>query len=535
MNKKDANDIGKKKIDKGPFCPKCGSNTLVKKGFTTNQKGKQRYRCTSCGFRTTTPSAIPVQKTGDTPVQKTAPTIKRYIITSAQNATPLHDPTWKSLLQAVNYYGAHFKVLRGRYKNPTSQWTQNNKDHEWWDPAVVPYLCDTWEKLNDHLVVLGGLKIEWAAHSPLVGMDAFTKDMSGIVGHGSRGLRSVATPQHKYPKIMLTTGACTVDSNYTDTKKGKLGSFSHCLGGLVVEIDGDAFYIRQLNATKQGHFIDLDMEFTPDGVRPAKRALSVSMGDIHQRWVRPDVVKATFTAPDSLVNILNPRHLFWHDTVDFHSRNHHHKDDWLTQFAKWKAGIDCVRTEIEDAISFVNEHTPEHCQSVVVSSNHDRAVLRWLKDIDFRRDPVNAEFYLECAMQAVKSARKTAGGVTYDDPFIEYAKKFAKPNVRFLKTGESMVLMRVEYGFHGDIGPNGSRGTTRNLSKIGVKVTKGHSHTAEIIDGCYSAGKSTGMLEYENGGPSSHTNSHVAQYANGKRAIIFIIDGRFCLPRPPKK
>jgi hypothetical protein len=136
---------------------------------------------------------------------------------------------------------------------------------------------------------------------------------------------------------------------------------------------------------------------------------------------------------------------------------------------------------------------------------------------------------------ATDSARMTEGGVTYDDPFVSHAQKFAKANVQFLKRGESKMLAEVEYGFHGDIGPNGSRGTTKNLSKLGVKVTKGHNHTAEIIDGCYSAGKSTGMLEYEQGGPSSHTNSHVVQYANGKRAIVIIINGRYCLKRPKLK
>ena len=301
-------------------------------------------------------------------------------------------------------------------------------------------------------------------------------------------MRSVATPQHKHPKIMLTTGACTV-RNYTDSRAGMLAKFNHCLGALIVEVDGDVFHVRQLNATKQGHFIDLDVEFTSDEVRPAKPALSVSMGDIHQRWVLPDVVKATFTAPDSLVKLINPRYLFWHDTVDFHSRNHHHKDDWITGYAKWKFKIECVRTEIEDAIRFVNKYTTGGRKSVVVSSNHDRAVERWLKEADFRKDPVNAKFYLECAQRAIDSAQMTEGGVTFDDPFVSYAQTFAKANVHFLKPGESKVLAQVEYGFHGDMGPNGSRGNTKNLSKLGVKVTKGHNHTAEIIDGCYSAGK----------------------------------------------
>jgi len=523
-----------KKIEHVGYCPKCGHDRLLKVGFTTNKKAKQRYQCQSCNFTTTTPSAEPPKDLKAVPMRKVLPAVKRYVITSAQNATPIDKPTFETLKQVAKYYDAELVVIPGRYKNPTSQWNQNNKDHDWWDEAVVPYLCDGRINLNDRLVMLGDVKIQWAAQTPLNGMDSLTKGNSGIVGHGSRGLRSIATPQYKYPKIMLTTGACTV-SNYVDCKRGKIAEFNHCLGGLIVEIDGDAFYVRQLNATDEGHIIDLDMEFTPQEAYAAKPALSIALGDLHYPWPTPQVILTTFTAPDSLANVINPQYLIWHDVIDFHSRNHHHKEDWITQFGKAKFKIDSVRAEIENAIHFINEHTAEGCKSIIVSSNHDRAVARWLREVDFRKDPVNAEFYIDCAKRAMQSVKVTDGGIEYEDLFISIGKELASPNVQFLKQGESFILERVEYGFHGDLGPNGARGTTKNLSRIGVKVTKGHSHNAEIVDGCYSAGKFTGMLEYENGGPSNHTNSHVIQYSNGKRAIIFIIDGRFCLPRPEVK
>lgn len=512
-----------KKVSYG-YCPKCGGS-LVLAGLTTNPIPKQRYQC---AYRHSTTSPLKEPPSGMVSMRTKLPNAKVYIITAAQNATPIHGNFWKSLEHCAKFYNAEKVVIPGRYKNPTSQWTQKNQEHEWWDEAVLPYLCKGRIKLNDRLIILGDVKIQWAAQNPLGSMDGLTRDMSGIVGHGNRALRSIATPQHKHPKLMMTTGACTV-ANYTDTKQGAIGKDHHTLGALIVEIDGDVFYVRQLDADKSGSFIDLDMEFTPDGVRPAKPALSISMGDTHQRFILPHVVDATFDAKRSMVNLLKPQHLIWHDLLDFHTRNHHHKDDWLTKFGKWKAGKECVRTEVEEAINFVNKKTPKDCKSVIISSNHDRALARWLKEANFKDDPVNSEFYLEIALEAVRGSKMYQGGVESYDPFISYAQKRAAKNVQFLKQGKSFMLARVEYGLHGDNGPNGSRGTTKNLSTIGVKVTKGHNHTAEIIDGCYSAGKSTGPLEYEAGGPSSHSNSHVVQYANGKRAILFIINGRYCL------
>jgi hypothetical protein len=459
------------------------------------------------------------------------PAAKRYIITAAQNATPIHPAFWATLKRAAKYLEAELVVIPGRYKNPTSIWSKNSRENEWWDPAVVPYLCKGRISLNERIMILGDVKVQWAKAFPLRRLDALTKGMSGIVGHPNRALRSVATPQHKQPKIMFTTGACT-KRNYTDSENGKMGGFDHCLGALIVEIDGDMFWARQLNADKFGGFIDLDKEFTPTDVHEAERALSLTPGDIHERWILPQVVQATFDAPDSIVKFLHPQYIVFNDLTDSHARNHHHKDDWITQVAKQKAGIESVREEIEDSVRFVNQKTPADCQAIVVISNHHEAIVRWLKETDFRKDPVNAIFYLETALAVAKSAERGTGGIEYDDPFILHAQKSANRNVRFLKQGESFTLKRVEYALHGHQGPNGVRGSTNNLSKLGEKVTKGHSHAAEIIGGCYSAGVCTGPLEYEGGGPSNHSNSHVIQYANGKRAIIFVINGRYCLDHP---
>lgn len=476
-----------------------------------------------------TAESLPENQKPEVKMRKRLPKSQVYIFTAAQNATPVHKPFWAALLQLKEYCGAELVVTPGRYKNPTSHWTQGNDDHEWWDQTLTPYLFSGRQKITNRLILLSDIKIEWASNTPLSGMDGFTKNMCGIVGHGNRALNSIAVPQYKHPKIMVTTGACTVP-NYTDTKRGKLGEFNHCLGGLIVEVDDGAFYIRELNADSKGCFIDLNMEFTPEGVRPAGRAISLVMGDTHHRFIKPHVVEATFTARESMVKLLKPQYLVWHDLLDFHSRNHHHKDDWLTKLAAQKGGKEDVRQEVEEAIRFVKKMTPKETKSIIVASNHNDALARWLKEIDFRDDPVNAEFYLELASMVAKTAHMTEGGAEHDDPFRLYAEKhFAGGDMRFLRRNESFVLAGVEHGLHGDRGPNGARGTTNNLSKIGVKVTKGHSHTAQIVGGCYSVGVSTGPLEYEMGGPSSHSNAHVVEYANGKRSIIFIINGRYCL------
>ena len=58
---------------------------------------------------------------------------KRFIITWAQNNTPVHTNFLKNIEAYGDYIGADIHVIAGRYKNPTSIWTQGQEDNEFWD------------------------------------------------------------------------------------------------------------------------------------------------------------------------------------------------------------------------------------------------------------------------------------------------------------------------------------------------------------------------------------------------------------------
>ena len=101
------------------------------------------------------------------------------------------------------------------------------------------------------------------------------------------------------------------------------------------------------------------------------------------------------------------------------------------------------------------------------------------------------------------------------------------PDIQCLHMDESFTLGDIECGFHGHRGPNGARGTVKNLSLLGVKIITGHGHSPGIEGPHYRTGTSTVLrLEYTEG-PSSWLNSHVVVYANGKRSLINIIDGEW--------
>lgn len=448
-----------------------------------------------------------------------------FIITAAQNATPVEKTFWAVLKRMAKMRGAELMVIPLRYKNPTSTWAGSQKNAEWWAPEVREYLWNVRHTLNKHLTLLADIKMQPTMSDPLTGIDSLTHASSGIVGHTKLQLRSIATPSNRMAKVLTSTGAVTVP-NYNDARVGKLAEFHHSQSAVIVEVDGGFFALRHLHFDKKtGTVTDLNVRWDKAGSAVAPPAEALALGDVHVDYADPTVLQATFGA-GGLVPLLKPKRIIYHDLLDAYAVNGHHKGNPFNAIAKRKAGKDDARAEVMRAIEFVKERTPKGCEAVVVSSNHDDMLRRWIVNADWKEDSTNAEFYLETALHMVRSAHIGKGGTEYPSPFPYWLKKFA-PDVRVLGGDESLVVCGVELGMHGDRGPNGSRGSARNLRRIGVRSIIGHSHSPEIAEGCYQTGTSTRLrLEY-NSGPSSWLNAHVVLNADGKRQLVIIVDGRF--------
>lgn len=517
------------------ICPKCGGKLV--RHSRADSSGRQRWICRPgreyC-YSTTNPEGPKTDRAGRKSkrpqrFKRAFEGAERFIVTAAQNATPVHEGFHKALQCACKALGAELVVIPQRYQNPTSRWTASQKNEEAWDVAVQPYLYNARKQLNSNLLLMGDIKTQPTASSPLTGFDGITGSSSGIFGHTKLQLRTVPTPQGRLPKILTTTGACTVP-NYTDSRAGKLGEFHHTLGAVMVEVRGKEFHLRQINADRHtGAFIDLDKHYSADGVKAAGPALALSMGDTHVRAVDPAVVRATF-GPGGIVEVLDPQVLAWHDLLDGDSINHHHDGNPFLAAHKRAFGLDNAEQEVLEAIDFLVAHTGGR-KSVVVPSNHDDFLQRWLSRADWRQDPTNAEFYLETALAMVRQAKDRNTNAEKLNAFAYWIHKRIGygDHIRCLKNDESFSVAGIELGMHGDHGPNGARGSLRNLRRLGTKSIIGHSHSPGIDEGAYQNGTSTKLRLGYNVGPSSWLNSHTVIYSNGKRCLINIINGKWRL------
>lgn len=449
---------------------------------------------------------------------------KRFIITGAQNATPVEQAWWDVLQSAARELKAEILVVPLRYKNPTSIWTASQANAEHWAPPVQPYLWNQRLTLNPNLMLIADIKIPPTKSTPLSGFDAMSTTHSAIFAHPKVQMTTVPTPSSRMAKILTTTGVVTQE-NYTDSGLGKISEFHHSLSAVLVELDGKRFYLRHLHFDrKTKSCTDLRTRYFASGKEAAPPAAALVMGDMHIRVIDPKVERARA----KLVEMINPEVRGWNDTLDAYSCTPHHEGNPFVQQTKAASGWGNVQKEVAQAIEYIRAQQREGTLEVIVPSNHDDMLTRWIKRVDWKaQSDENAKFYLRTALAIKERARLTPQGVVYPDAFSYWLTAEGMDNVRVLQRDESFLAAGIELGMHGDIGPNGARGSRKNLRRIGVKSVIGHAHSPGIDEGCYQTGTSSYLrLEY-NHGASGWLNADVVVNADGKRQVIIYIDGKF--------
>lgn len=524
-------------------CPLCKSGNTMKRGRGRGEDPAQIIHCRDCGKYST----IPLKLSSEPELAKTISEVRqiesamRYVVTSAQNNTPL-TPTWSTLVRYAKEHGAQLIVIPVRYRNPTlptievlAGLAEEEEELIWWPEEVRPFLVDNLIKIHPLLWVMSHVRIAATATNPLSGLDGMSKGSSALFGHGQCQMRTVATPQNSLPKILMTTGSVSVN-NYSISKVGAKADFHHTQAAVVVECDGPRrFHMRRVTANSDHTFQDLDRVYRPD--RPSKkgpRAAALVLGDEHVQFIDPKAKAAVFEGPDCIVAKLRPRKLIRHDVFDGFSISHHDRKDPIISFVKHKTGTNSVEAELELTRKHIDETCPKDTENVMVSSNHHDHLAQWLKEVDPKTEPWNAVLYHRLMADVLESARMGVGGPEYDDPFKLWMTPRLTSPTTFLGPDESYVVEGVELMLHGHQAANGTRGSLVGFSKFGIRTVVGHSHTPGEEKGCHQVG-TLGWLKrhYARGGGSSWMQTVCAIYEGvaghgGKKQLIHVIDGAWC-------
>lgn len=387
-----------------------------------------------------------------------------------------------------------------------------------------PYELVLQEELGSHLVTkFTKLNDKLAIHDfhesvnvidPLAGIESDVAD---------RGCLIIPFPRHRFktvPRMLRESGApraawCTGSIShpyYKNTKSGSRMSRYHVYGALMVEIiDNNHFNVRQLTWDGKG-FYDLDRYYTKEGFTSGHIAAAISMGDDHAVFQDPYVMSETY----KLIEALNPKYLFRHDTFDACSVTHHLDGKKLSK-ALVNLSLEEEARITSRSLKHIEFKYPEVNQ-VMVASNHPEHLDRYLDEGRYRDDTTNHVLALELAWQKAQGKN-----------VVEYLLNKYQPlsKTQFLARKQSFKVLGIEMGDHGDEGANGARGSTKEKGIVysGKSVT-GHTHSPEIgVYGNYVNGTSTFLsLGYtKDSGSSSWLNTHTIVYPNGSMSHFHII------------
>jgi hypothetical protein len=451
---------------------------------------------------------------------------KRWVITAAQNNTEINEGFLKTLELYCGENKAALIVRPIRYRNPVNVLTPENGYPEgmWWDERLDNYLTD--EPFEFASWVAPDIRIPATSGNPLSGLDARSGEKHAVYAATQLMMRTIPTPQAKLPKILYSTGAVTL-ANYSTTKSGNLAEFHHNNSAVVVEVcskTGKTF-MRALSWDGKG-IADLTEYYHASGkVDKNQRWEALIPGDEHAAFIDPTVVEATYTGRNSMAKKGRPHVIVRHDLLDAYSVSHHHLGDNITMTNKANSGWGNLEEELNSTIDFLNKTTPKGALNLIVASNHNDHLTQWLAKGEKAVTPENALLYHQLMVGILESAEKTTTGVKFVNPFEAYSAGKIKVQAEFLGSDDGYLIKDIDVSMHGHRGPNGSRGSARNLANIGVRSVIGHSHSPNIFRGVHQVGTSSRLnLEYASG-PSSWLHCHCVIHSNGKRQLVPIIDG----------
>ena len=456
---------------------------------------------------------------------------KIFILTSAQDDTKVFKSFWENLVAYAEYRDAEiliggFTYQKGLFEDhqvKTGKFTEEVREH------LVH------EKINitDNLQFMGHANILPTAVNPLSGWETMSGPSWAIIPHSKIRLQSIPRMIDDDSKVIMSTGVVT-EPNYFQRAAGQKAEFHHSYGAVIVEVESPGvFHTRHLNATHSGSFQDLTNLVENGVVKPNQRIEAITWGDIHLEKLEDDVVDIQWDSENSILDTLRPKEQHIHDLQDFMARNHHNIRDSHFLAEMYYKGTDSVEEESQLCVDFLDKIERPWCKTVVIQSNHDNALGRWLKDYSALTDPVNVKYWHELNYHWHNSIIDSQEDFS---PFWFSLHKSAKTmncdaviNAKFVNEGDSYKICEgseasyIECSLHGHVGPNGSRGSPLNLSKIAPRVNSAHTHSPGIIDGVFTAGVSGSFrMGYNESGPSSWNRAHIANYPNGKRSLIFV-------------
>ena len=443
---------------------------------------------------------------------------KTFVITTAVVGKEVNEPFLNSIKNYAKQNNALVLVLPSDIVNSTNEKVKKLE----LDPKLSNFKVVYKDIYLNNNLCLCTIKTSAKQIKTLTGLDRIStkKQASIILASTKQFLDYVPNRKLDIPFAVMTTGAITVNNYDTDKYMSKRTAYvaenDHMYGAIVVEIEDDSkFHFRNVVATEEGYFTDLSKEYRPDGTVVELNGTVLVMGDSHTEMLDKELHDAVM----DMASDMNVETLVVHDIFNGTSISHHDNGKLLTKGMKAIAGRLSLETECEGVKRYLEILSNNVKNVVIVSSNHDRHLDRFLDEGRFMSDPIN----LKISLRLANAFMENKNPLQY---MIETVLGFSKKNVKWLKRDESYLKYGIELGNHGDEGVNGAKGSLGAFEKGLWNCVTAHTHSAKIIRNSCSVGTMSNLdMEY-NHGLSNWTHTCALCYNNGTKQLINFIKNK---------
>jgi hypothetical protein len=363
----------------------------------------------------------------------------------------------------------------------------------------------------------------------LTGLERFcVKNASTIVAAPKQFMKCVPVQKTKPARVIMSTGAITNpyynSERYYQKRTDYIAHEDHQIGGIIVEIENDTiFHFRQVTANREdGSFYDLSKKYTKTGVIASFPEAFV-MGDLHSRRKDENVFKTWIDC----IETLKPKTIVLHDVFEAISISHHNEDKNITKAIYAKEGLLDLENEIKVLVNDLNLLASKAKEIVIVKSNHDEHLDRYLNEGRYIKEPYNYKFanLLASAMLDKKDALKYACEIS----------GLKASNIRWLERKEDYYVAETQLGCHGDLGANGGKGGISSIENAFPNAVTAHSHTPCVWRSVYVVGTTSKMDMGYNVGLSSWMNTSCIVHRTGARQLINCINNSWRAKDKPKR
>lgn len=185
------------------------------------------------------------------------------------------------------------------------------------------------------------------------------------------------------------------------------------------------------------------------------KVTSVVFGDIHAATVDENILNYSI----EITKFIKPRYIFLHDIFDAVSCNPYRKN--FERYLTVKEEVDLTINLIKK----IQEKVGDETQVIIVVSNHDDMLDRYIKNMEWSNFHNNIEYCIDL-LKYILITKKPALTMALE-----------QNNIKYIESKDRFMINGVLYSEHGNYGVSGIKGNITHFYNVSVSAVIGHSHS----------------------------------------------------------